>query len=205
MSEEHKTLAITSPEHGTELAKPSARAVVESSQVAGFTIGPLLGREVKRPVTGLALLIMEQLPPVEESPRALVQEQTLLPRGSLVVEPANNTRDALQLAALRGMGNIRAKVGSFLARNGHAGVDESDPQIERLMREAIAEAAELYGKPGQVARIQREELISRAQNEFRDIVDPAILNRINQATDTDTQGTGFLGRLQSNNGSPKRA
>ena len=173
MSEDHKLPAKTSlggvvPREGS--------AIVESSEVAGFAIGRFLGAEIKRPIAGLALLIMDAAEKLPPQPLQITQAQTVLPPGSLVIAPDSNHLEGMKAAMWTGMQHIRGKVGGFLERKGHLTQEESDPQIERIMREAIAEAAEWRMSPEKLtSKVQMERAVGSARHQFKDIIDAGLL------------------------------
>ena len=173
MSDDHKLPTKTSP---TDLAAGASRAVVERSEVAGFTIWHYLGEEIKRPIAGLALLIMDKLDKMPQGPKQISQAQTVLPPGSLVIAPESNSVEGLKAAAYAGMQHIRGRIGGFLEKRGHCSKEEADPQIERIMREAIAEAAEWRQAPEKMtSKLKIERAIDSAQHQFRDIIDAGLL------------------------------
>lgn len=150
----------------TEALTAPSRAIVERAEVAGVAIGPAMGSLIKRPIAGLALIVYEQM---QGKPKLIRQDTALLhPSGSLVIDPERDSVEALKATMFQGIQQMRERIATFMAKKGMApSKDAADPEIERVMREAIAEAAEWLKDPGKlVNKVQIARAKAAAQSEF---------------------------------------
>jgi hypothetical protein len=159
-------LPASQQSEGRQITAPSRAITVERGEIAGVTIGHFVGREIKKPIAGLALIIAEQLKP--EQLRIREDMAVIHPSGTLVVEPARNDSEALKAAMYEGIQQVRGKMGEYLVKKAGYGTPEHvDREIERVMREAVAEAAEWLKNPNaMVSKVQIERAKNAARAEF---------------------------------------
>ena len=143
---------------------------IEGSQVAGFSIGKHLGKLIKTPISGLALIIYENYSK-DTPPKQIQQKETLLPPGTLTYgEPASEL-DRMKQVMYQGIAEMRQEIVGFLVKNDLLDETDANREFERVAREAVAEAATWLNEPEKMtSKVQISRATADAESKFRTLL-----------------------------------